>query len=218
MTDCADECDSTAGCTDYSFCGNVCWLFSSCTERNTDEGCFTSAVDCPLEPVCYEAGECMGTGQIANIEIQSVDHCHMTCEDEANCAWFTYHPPAGEELGRCSMWTDCDISASFCPTCNTSEVSCTRDIAQMETLMIVGGTYNRNKVIVKDLYGKGLTCEPVSDLPGLDYAMVGTYLNGEAMVCGGYSNELEGLGQGNDKCYTLDPVVSAVHKSFLKMK
>ena len=65
--------------------------------------------------------------------------------------------------------------------------------------MFFGGEYDENQVKAVDLTGEGRECEPIVDLPTeLDYGSVATFVNDEAIVCGG-SN----LDDGTSHCYAL---------------
>ena len=68
--------------------------------------------------------------------------------------------------------------------------------------MAIGGVLSdvQKDVEVLDLMDSSRSCQKPDDYPGADVGMVGTYINDQVLVCGGYSFKTE---KSTEKCYKL---------------
>lgn len=65
-------------------------------------------------------------------------------------------------------------------------------------MMIVGGSSAENLAELLDFSGQNRVCPEIPNCP-LDSGSVGVYIDGKALVCGGFNG-----GQGSDECYEFD--------------
>ena len=185
-------------------------MYSECPSIGNDTctECYTGERDCPMLYDCSQPGSCSGYSVgLGTYEDEEAD-CLSTCQKNTDCNYYNFNALTG----NCDVVANCTNVATGCPSCvwgqrecGTGGVSATRSY---EILMSVGGSYD-SKAEFTDLSGQRRSCPSVPNIPTSDDSAVGAFIDGKAIVCGGYQSST-----ALSECWTYDSDVTEIYIFF----
>ena len=121
LDNCIQYCRDLNECSWYTYEPEslICGAFKSCDHISNQScsSCLSGEVECPLSSECDIQGKC--EGKVANI-IHSPNsrECHLACQANANCRWYTFHNRI------CQLLKTNDVIDETCQNCRCGKKEC----------------------------------------------------------------------------------------------
>ena len=191
LHDCQNECQLYQDCEYFTWFENDlgCLLFADCDFNSTVcTDCYTGAVDCTLDHICFDEGICFNGTFIDYDFLSSADECLDLCYNNPECKWFSYNPA---ENNGCYLTTDCPQIDRSCTGsgCVYGQVECREDMALEMNIMVATGWNGSGNELDHVEVISNQTLKSCSNLPakfprGVREAIALKY-NSEVVICGG---------------------------------